>query len=147
MSFPPPPEVAGFSLAGDKPFLISAEENRQLCSTLGVTPAADGTAHPVYFFVATQVGMGQTVAGLCAACDFDVADGPMMGASRTSFAQSLRVGQAYRVGGEILSLTRKPSRTFGAMDVLEYQLSLSLDDGTPILETTNTWMLPRRNLA
>ncbi|GLU37370.1 hypothetical protein [Pseudomonas sp. NBRC 100443] len=147
MSLPPPPEVSGYSLAGHEPYVISAEENRQLCQTLGVEPAADGSAHPIFFFIATQVGMGETVAGLCAACDFDVADGPMMGASRTTFSGVLQTDQAYRVSGQILGLVRKPSRTFGAMDVLDYQLRLSLPDGTPVLETTNTWMLPRRNLA
>lgn len=147
MNFPAPPEVAGYSLAGHEPYVISVEENRELCRTLGVKPAEDGTAHPIYYFIATQVGMGVSVAGLCAACEFDVDDGPMMGASRTEFSRPLLTGQAYQVNGEILSLVRKPSRTFGVMDVLDYQLDLRLADGTPVLVTTNTWVLPRRNLA
>ncbi|MCI0995635.1 hypothetical protein [Pseudomonas corrugata] len=147
MNFPAPPEVAGYSLAGHEPYVISAKENRELCRTLGVEPAEDGTAHPIYYFIATQIGMGVSVAGLCAACEFDVDDGPMMGASRTEFSRPLRTDQAYQVSGEILSLVRKPSRTFGVMDVLDYQLNLRLADGTPVLVTTNTWVLPRRNLV
>jgi len=69
---PPAPSVAGTSLAGAAPYVITAEENRTLCASLGSVAAADGTAHPIYFFIATQVGMGRSVAGLCALCDFDV---------------------------------------------------------------------------
>jgi hypothetical protein len=30
------------------------------------------------------------------------------------------------------------------MDMLEYVLRLSLPDGTPVLSTTNVWVLPRK---
>jgi hypothetical protein len=142
-----PPQVAGKSLAGRAPYIISAEENRALCESTGVTPAADGTAHPIYFYIATQVGMGMTVAGLCAVCEFDVEDGPMMASSQVTFSRPLMTGQAYRVGGRIVSLVRKPSRKFGVMDMLEYVLELSLPDGTAVLSTTNVWVLPRRKPA
>lgn len=147
MPFPPAPDVAGVSLTGSKPYTISAEENRALYQTLGLAPPGDGRAHPIYFFVATQVGMGMTVAGLCAACDFDVADGPMMGTSKVVFSRPLMTEQPYNVTGEIVGLTRKPSRKLGVMDVLEYELRLQLPGGTPVLATTNTWVLPRRHLA
>jgi hypothetical protein len=144
---PAPPQVAGISLAGTKPYLISADENRALCDSTGVAPAADGSAHPIYFYIATQVGMGMTVAGLCAACEFDVEEGPMMASSKVTFARPLITGQPYNVTGRIVSLVRKPSRKLGVMDMLEYLLELSLPDGTPVLSTTNVWVLPRRKLA
>lgn len=146
-TLPPPPRVAGISLSGDMPYVITGEENQALCESIGATPATDGSAHPIYFFIATQVGMGKTVAGLCAACEFDVADGPMMASSKVTFQRPLLTGQPYHVTGEILGLTRKPSRKLGVMDMLEYQLRLALPDGTPVLTTTNMWVLPRRNLA
>jgi hypothetical protein len=139
--------VAGLSLAGSKPYTISSDENRALCESTGVQPAADGTAHPIYFYIATQVGMGMTVAGLCAACDFDVEDGPMMASSQVDFSRPLKTGQPYHVTGRIVSLVRKPSRKLGVMDMLEYRLELALPDGTPVLSTTNRWVLPRRKLA
>ena len=147
MNLPAAPAVAGVSLSGDTPFVIDAEENAALCRSTGVEPAADGTAHEIYFFIGTQVGMGKTVAGLCEVCEFDVEEGPMMGGSAVTFQQPLKTNQPYLVTGEIKSLVRKPSRKFGAMDMLEYELRLSLPDGTPVLSTTNTWALPRRNLA
>lgn len=147
MDFPPAPDVAGTSLSGTTPYTISAEENRQLCATINAKPAADGSAHPIYYYIATQVGMGQTVAGLCAVCDFDVEVGPMMAGSKVVFSQPLMTDQPYHVTGSIRSIERKKSRKLGVMDLMVYDLSLSLPDGTPVLTTTNSWVLPRRELA
>jgi hypothetical protein len=144
---PPAPGAAGITLSGSEPYVITADENRALCATLGSSAATDGSAHPVYFFIATQVGMGKSVAGLCAACEFDVEDGPMIASSKVEFSRALVTDQPYWVTGEIKSLTRKRSRTLGVMDLLEYVLRLALPDGTRVLETTNVWVLPRRNLA
>nr|WP_231708365.1 hypothetical protein [Sphingomonas populi] len=144
---PPPPDVAGMSLDGTEPFTVDAAENAALCRSTGVEPAADGSAHPIYYFIATQVGMGKTVAGLCAACDFDVDDGPMMGSSAVRFARPIRIGEPYRVSGEITGLVRKRSRKLGVMDVLDYRLRLHDAAGAVILEADNIWVLPRKELA
>ena len=144
---PPAPDVSGTSLDGTEPYVITAEENAALCRSTGVEPAADGSAHPIYYYVATQVAMGKTVAGVCETCEFDVEDGPMMGSSGVSFQGSLKVGQEYRVTGEILGLVRKRSRKLGVMDVLDYRLRLHDQAGATVLETTNVWVLPRKALA
>jgi len=144
---PPAPDVAGFNLDGAGTFTISAVENAALCRSTGVEPARDGTAHPIYYYIATQVAMGQTVAGLCAVCDFDVEDGPMMGSSTARFAVALRTGGEYRVSGEILSVVRKRSRKLGVMDVLTYRLRLHETGGQVAVETDNVWVLPRKELA
>jgi hypothetical protein len=73
-----------------------------------------------------------------------VEDGPMMASSKVTFSRPLVTGQPYGVTGRIVSLVRKPSRKLGVMDMLEYLLELSLPDGTPVLSTTNVWVLPRR---
>jgi hypothetical protein len=147
MDFPPAPDVAGTSLDGTKLFTISAEENAALCRSTGTEPAADGTAHPIYYYIATQVAMGKTVAGVCETCEFDVEDGPMMGSSGVVFQAPLKVGESYRVTGEIVSLVRKASRKLGVMDVLEYRLRLHRQTGEQVLETTNVWVLPRKEFA
>lgn len=134
--------VAGHRFPGGT-YRISRDENAALCAAVGVAPEADGRAHPVFYYVATQVGMGTTVADLLALCDFDVADGPMMTGSAAAFKGELRTEVDYRVDGEILSLTRKPSRTFGFADVLRFHLTLSPPGDGPVLECTNEWILPR----
>ena len=146
--FPPAPDVAGISLDGTGTFTVSADENVRLCRSTGVDPAADGTAHPIWYYIATQVAMGKTVAGLCAVCEFDIDDGPMMGSSGVRFSSPIRVGTEYRVTGKILSLVRKQSRKLGIMDVLTYRLRLHPISGdNAILETDNVWVLPRKELA
>jgi hypothetical protein len=145
---PPAPDVAGTSLDGTSIFSISADENAALCRSTGTQPATDGSAHPIYYYIATQVAMGKTVAGVCETCEFDVDDGPMMGSSGVRFSGQLMVGQDYRVTGEILSLVRKKSRKLGVMDVLTYRLRLHpAAGGDAVLETDNVWVLPRKELA
>lgn len=146
-TLPPPPDVAGTSLTGSGTVTIPAADDAALCRSTGVEPAADGSAHPIWFFVASQVGMGKTVASLCEACDFNVDDGPMMTGSRVTFAAPLRIDTPYRVEGEIMGLVRKRSRTLGVMDLMEYELRLIDPDGEMVLATTNSWALPRRELA
>ena len=146
-TLPLAPDVAGTPLDGTTVFTISAEENAALCRSTGIEPATDGTAHPIYYYIATQVAMGKTVAGVCETCEFDVDDGPMMGSSGVKFAAPLMVGGSYLVTGEILSLVRKRSRKLGVMDVLGYRLRLHEVNGAQVLETDNVWVLPRKELA
>jgi hypothetical protein len=141
-----PPEVAGKQLPGGE-YRITSAENRALCEALLTQPASDGAAHEIYSYIATQSGMGVSVDGLLAICDFDAADGPMLGSSNSRFHSALQTDETYRVRGVILGLTRKRSKKLGVMDVLEYRLTLERASGEPVLEVTNTWILPRRNLT
>ncbi|MBY8825642.1 hypothetical protein [Sphingomonas colocasiae] len=140
---PPPPEVRGIVLDGAEPYVIKADENAALCRSTGIEPAGDGTAHPIYHFIATQLGMKHSVAEFCALFDFDVADGPMIVGSIVTFHTPLRVETPYWVRGEILSITRKQSRKLGTMDVADYRLAL-LDGETSVAEVTNSWIFPRK---
>jgi hypothetical protein len=144
---PPAPDVAGTSLDGTETYIITADQNATLCRSTGVEPATDGSAHPIYYYIATQVAMGKTVAGVCETCDFDIADGPMMGSSGVVFSGTLKVDTPYTVRGEITGLVRKRSRKLGVMDVLDYRLRLIDPAGAQVLETANVWVLPRKELA
>jgi len=138
-----PPQIAGRTLPGGE-YRITADENRRLCEALYTTPNPDGTAHAIYAYIATQSGMGVSVDGLLALCEFDAADGPMLGSSNTQYLQPIRTDVTYRIGGEILALARKSSRKLGTIDILEYRLSLDSPSGERIVDITNTWILPRR---
>ena len=140
------PPIAGTVLPGGE-YRISRDENRALCEALHTEPAGDGTAHEIYSYIATQSGMGLSVDGLLALCQFDAADGPMLGSSNSRYLAPLRTDETYRVSGEILALTRKHSKKLGVMDILEYRLAMSRASGECVLEVTNTWLLPRRHLA
>lgn len=139
----PLPDIAALCLDGYEPIVIDQAENRALCVTMGIEPDREGRAHPSYFYTATQVGMGLTVAELCAACNFDVADGPMMATSGARFHAELLIGKPYLVRGRVISLLRKHSRKLGVMDLLDFRLWLETMDGSPVVETHNVWVLPR----
>lgn len=135
--------VAGTTLPGGT-YELTAEENARLCRALGAAPDPEGRAHPLFYYVATQVGMGISVADLLRLCDFDVADGPLMTGSDMTLTEELRVGQVYEVEGEIVSLERKPSRTFGAVDKLRFRVRLRDTAQRIVVDCTNEWVLPRR---
>ncbi len=134
--------LAGHRLPGGR-YRITAVENDALCAAVGSEPRSDGRAHPIFYYIATQVGMGMTVADLLALCDFDVADGPMMTGSGAHFTGDLTVDTDYRIAGEIVSLVRKPSRTFGFADLLRFRLTMTAPDGVQVAECINEWILPR----
>lgn len=136
------PDVAGRRLDGAG-FTIGAEVDAALRRSLGDTAALDGAAHAVWVYIATQRGMGLSVAELCAACDFDVADGPMLASSQLTLPGVLRVDTFYEVQGEIQSLVRKDSKKLGAMDLLTYELRLIEPGSAPVAVARNVWVLPR----
>lgn len=135
-------EIVGRPFPGGR-YLISIDENRRLCHALGTQPALDGTAHPIYAYIATQSGMGLTVGELLTWAECRAADGPMLGTSNTVFHLPLTVDTTYIVRGQIANLTRKKGRSIGTMDLLEFRLSLSRLDGAVVLEIANVWILPR----
>jgi hypothetical protein len=141
MSLALPPDLAGHRLPGGV-YRITPDENADFCASVGAAPDAGGLAHPLFYYIATQCAMGLSVGELLALCHFDVSDGPMMTASDASFARPLRVGAEYRIEGEILSLVRKPSRTFGMADQLKFRLVLSDAEGEAA-SATSSWLLPR----
>ncbi len=124
-------------------YTISDAENASLCAAVGAVSDADGRAHPIFHYIAAQCAMGVSVAELLEMCDFDVADGPMIARSEVIFQNELRVGRDYRVSGEIVSLVRKPSRTFGTIDQLTFRLEIAEPDGTSASAMTHHWVLPR----
>lgn len=143
MSSPEPQHAVGIKLDGASAYTIDADQNRALCRSAGVEPDPFGKAHPIYFYIATQVGMRLTIEELCRICDFDIVNGPMLGGTRVSFSSALMIGEPYRVEGEISSITRKSSRKLGLMDIVQYELRLMRQNGERAAAVTNTLILPR----
>lgn len=137
-----PPDVAGTPLPGG-PYRIDAAANALVCRTSGAEPRGDGTAHPIFAFIAAQVGLKLTVAELLRICDFDIADGPMMAGCEVRFSRPLTVGETYHVSGEIERLERKSSARLGVMDLFVHRLDLTDAEGRHVASTLNTWVLPR----
>jgi hypothetical protein len=126
-------------------FVITAEEDAELRDVIGSARAAAGLAHPLWAYIATQRGIGISVADLCRLADFDVADGPMLGSTELEYLGTLRSGVAYRVAGEVLDVVRKHGRS-GTFDVMRYRERL-IDRAETVATATSTFILPRRNGA
>jgi hypothetical protein len=139
------PEVAGKPFPGGN-YRIDPDENVRVCQMLGVEPAADGTAHPMYGYVATRVGCGFGVEEICAAAEAKVEDGPMLATLDVDYRAPLRVGETYDVSGEFTSIERKQGRRAGVFDLLQFDLRLTGTDGEVAVVATQSWVLPRRDI-
>ena len=123
-------------------FTITPGEQQQLVGALGGT-SFEG-AHLVWAYIATQRGIGISVADLCALADFAVEDGPMLGSVEMTYSRPLELGVEYRVTGEVIGIERKHGRKAGVFDVMTFRERLLAPDGAEVASTTNTFILPRR---
>jgi hypothetical protein len=124
-------------------FVISPDDDRQVAKILGAENDETG-AHPLWAFIATQRGIGVSVAELCALADFDVADGPLLGGWHAVYHGKIVTGQHYRVTGEIVDIVRKQGKS-GTFDVMKFVERLIGDDDVTVVETTTTFVLPRKS--
>lgn len=126
-------------------FTITEEEQARLAEALG--SPSDGSTHPVWAYIATQRGIGISVADLCALADYDVHDGPMLGSVEMTYARPIEVGVRYRVTGEVVDIVRKQGRKAGTFDVMTFSERLIAPDGAEVASSTNTFILPRREIG
>jgi hypothetical protein len=133
--------LEGTALPGGS-FMIEPAENERLCSILQCAPAEDGTAHPLYSYIATQRAMGVTVDGLFEMFDLSMDAGPMLATSLLELAGPLKTSTDYRVTGRIQKVERKTGRKLGVFDLLAVELEL-LERGARAAGATNSFVLPR----
>jgi hypothetical protein len=126
-------------------FTITPGEQGRLIGALGGT-TFEG-AHLVWAYIATQRGIGISVADLCALADFDVDDGPMLGSVEMTYSRPIELGVEYRVTGEVVGIERKHGRKAGTFDVMTFRERLLAPDGAEVASATNTFILPRRETA
>jgi hypothetical protein len=125
-------------------FTVTAAEDDQLRQTIGAPSDADGRAHPLWAYIATQRGIGISVGDLCQLADFDILDGPMLGSSELEYAGEVALDVPYRVTGEVVGVERKQGRKAGTFDVLTYREHLVGPGEERVASATNTFILPRR---
>ena len=126
-------------------YRIDPVQNETVCRLLGARPAADGTAHAIYGYIATRCGCGFGVDEILAVADAKVEEGPMLASLDLDYRSALRVGETYRVSGEFTSLERKQGRRAGAFDLLQFELRLTAPGDDVVVACTQSWVLPRGN--
>jgi acyl dehydratase len=136
-------DLPGTPLA-DGAFQITPEDEERVLQVVGGEPSPEGTAHPLWAYIAPQRGIGTSVAEICALADFDVNDGPMLGSSHLQYHGPIKVGVTYRVTGSVLDITRRTG-SIGTFDVMSFREDLIDDRGEPVATSTSTYILPRRN--
>jgi hypothetical protein len=124
-------------------FVITEDDERRVVEVVGGQSPPGGEAHPLWAYIAPQRGIGTSVAEICALADFDVNDGPMLGSSHLEYHGAIRVGEPYRVTGEVLSIERKHG-SIGTFDILEFREDLLTEGGERVVTSTSTYILPRR---
>jgi hypothetical protein len=124
-------------------FTITAEEDARVLEVVGGEPSPDGTAHPLWAYIAPQRGIGISVADICALADFDVNDGPMLGSSELEFHSGIKLGEPYRVTGRVLSIDRKQGSS-GTFDLMAFREDLLDAGGNVVAVSTSTYVLPRK---
>jgi hypothetical protein len=124
-------------------FTITAEEDARVLEVVGGPPAPDGTAHPLWAYIAPQRGIGISVEDICKLADFDVADGPMLGSSELEFHAPIRLGERYEVTGRVLSIARKQG-SIGTFDLMAFREDLHDAGGNLVAVSTSTYVLPRK---
>lgn len=125
-------------------FTIDAQAARSVWRLHGREASS---AHPVFACVASLRAMGISISGLCELCDFDLADGPLLGECDVEIDTPLQVGQRYLVSSIIESFERVPSRSFGRLDRLRFLVTLATVATGPVARVRYLWLLPRRGAA
>jgi hypothetical protein len=124
-------------------FTITAEEDARVLEVVGGEPSPDGTAHPLWAYIAPQRGIGISVADICALADFDVNDGPMLGSSELELHAGINLGEPYTVTGRVLSIDRKQG-SIGTFDLMAFREDLLDAGGKLVAVSTSTYVLPRK---
>jgi hypothetical protein len=111
--------------------------------------AGSGSAqpHPIFACIGSLRTLGLSIGDLCALCDFDLADGPLLGEFEAEFEDDFRAGVRYVASGEIESYERVSSRRLGLVDRLGFRVTLATADGAAVARARYLWLLPRGRSA
>jgi hypothetical protein len=136
-------KIAGTVLT-EGSYVISDWANMLLCDNLDIREAKDGSAHPMFGYIATQCGIGVGIGELLKIAGSDASQGPMLASVDLVLSRPLEIAVEYRVTGEILQMTRKTGRKTGPFDLLTFVERLIDPAGEVAAECTNAFVVPRR---
>lgn len=135
--------LCGHRLPGGQ-FVIAESDVPVVANLVGSRSAA---AHPVFASIASLRTLGMSIAEMCALCEFDLADGPLLGECDIEFDAPFRAGERYVASGAIESYERVSSRRLGPLDRLRFAVALATADGAPVARVSYLWLLPRGRSA
>lgn len=128
----------------DGTYSIRRDDNASLITASGGRDVGASGAHPSFATVAALAASGTSIEEILRVAGSSVAEGPMLGECRVVITGVLRFDICYRVTRELVSIERKKSRRFGAMDLLRFVARLFEPSGASVAEVTYIWVLPKR---
>jgi len=145
----PAARAAGLAALGlpEGEYTLSRASHDALVRASGALPDRWPDPHPILASTATLAATGLGIAELCRIAGWAIEAGPMLGECRLDFRGRLRFDVRYRVTRQLLSLERKASARFGAMDRLRFVATLHDPEHGAVAAVTYTWLLPRRDAA
>jgi len=141
-----PASGAGPRALPDGTYSIRRDDNDSLITASGGRPDARSGPHPSFATVATLAATGTSIEEVLRIAGSSVAAGPMLGECRVVISGVLRFDLCYRVTREVVSIERKQSRRFGAMDLLRFVARMFDPNGAAVAEVNYTWVLPKRGV-
>lgn len=101
--------------------------------------------HPIFSSIISLKSLGISIGELCRLCQFDLADGPLLGECSVSFERTFTEGMRYSCTTIIDSLERTKSRRYGVLDRLRFTVSIDEPSGSRVATVRYLWLLPRGN--
>lgn len=102
-------------------------------------------AHPIFAHLATHMGYGWTFNELLANIGSDPSAGVVFGGGTFTYHRPQRVGEQYVVTARMRDVQRKKGRRAGLFDAVTMALALIDEGGATVVETTETYIVPRRS--
>jgi hypothetical protein len=115
-------------------------------SVLAPELAGAASAHPLMVYLATQAGMGLSLAELFTLFMGKSEDGPMLGEWGMDVHAPVHVDTNYTVTGGITGVLRKTGKKTGVFDIIQFELELraASDPETLVAVTRSSFIFPRR---
>jgi hypothetical protein len=127
-------------------YTLRRDDHDALVIACGARAAEGAAPHPSFAMVATLAATGVSIEDLLRLAGSSVAAGPMLGECRIVQSGEFRFDVQYRIVRQFLSIERKTSRRFGAMDLLRFVARMFEPAGNAVAEVTYSWVLPKRSV-
>jgi len=136
-------ELVGHAFPGGT-FTIEHWENTLFTEVMQSDPLPDGLAHPAYLFHAPLAGLGLGYGDIFTLCHAESAEAIRAGEYQWEVIRPLRVGETYRMSGEITGVERKTGRRAGTMDLVSFRIDMhEAASGLHAASVVNTWIFLR----
>lgn len=123
-------------------FRIARDDHRRAVAAVHAADWQFDVAHPMYGHLATHSGMGWSLEEFLAFFGAGLDSGVMFGESDLTYLQPIQLDVPYAVDAHIESVVRKTGRQTGVFDLITVHLELIDPDGTTVVISKETYVLP-----